>query len=121
MSDEDNTSNSDVVIDIEELKLNLNLPDDTQLALIELGERFEALNKGFGELLVYMNLVDERIQRLDGEALVTATVQQHVGQDGTARVYRMRPEIPAMDDVRNPRDLVKEGDKSALAKMVISQ
>ena len=120
MSDEDGTDNA-IDLDIEELKEQLNLPDNTQLALIELGERFSAINGRFGELLVYMNLIDERVQALGGEPQITAVLHQHVGQDGTAGVHRMRPATPELDEIRNPTDLKHEGDKSAIAKMVVNQ
>ena len=121
MSEQEESDSAELVLDIEELRIQLNLPENTDLALLELSERHNALNMRFGELLVYMNLIDERIQRLDGEPVVSTTISQHVGQDGTAQVYRMRPEAPAIEEVRNPHDLAKEGDKSALAKMVVSQ
>lgn len=121
MSDEENGNTDIVDIDIQELKEQLNLPDNTDVALAELSERFLALNDSFGQLLIYMNLIDERVQRIDGEAIVTTTIHQHVGQDGTAKVHRMRPEAPALDEIRNPKDLVDDTKASKLAKMIVNQ
>ena len=68
-----------------------------------------------------MNMLDERVQKLDGEPIITATVQQHIGADGIAELHRMRPEAPELEAIRNPKQLNKADDKSALAKMVVSQ
>ena len=89
-------------IDIDELKAQLNLPENTDSALIELGKRFERLNGALGELLLYMNAVDERVQRLAGEPVVTTLSQSHIGADGIAGLHRMRPSLP--ENITNPHE-----------------
>ena len=107
-------------IDIAELKERLDLPEDTNAALVELGHRFEAINRRFGELLIYMNRVDERVQSLAGERQITTKIHQHIGNDGVTELSRSRPEVPDLADIRNPQNLQEEEPSRAL-KMVVSQ
>ncbi len=105
-----------VDIDIDEWKEQLSLPEDTNAALLELGTRFEKLNMAFGELLLYMNAMDERAQKLAGEVVVTSVAQSHIGSDGIAGLDRMRPEVP--EDIRDPHNVkAKRGTKTETPKM----
>lgn len=105
-------------IDVDLWKLQLNLPEDTEAALAELLERFETLNSRFGQLLVYMNMVDERIQKYDGEPVVSTIIKSHIGSDGVAQIHRERPETPEL--IRNPLAINQDDKPSKMAKMVIS-
>jgi hypothetical protein len=110
------------VVDVEEWQAELNLPEDTAAELEALKERFEALNRSFGELLVYANMLDDRVQQLSGEPMVTSTVQSHTGNDGIARVHRMRPKPPELELIKNPKQLEdKNDDVSMLARMVVKR
>jgi hypothetical protein len=105
-----------VDIDIDEWKAQLSLPEDTEGALLEIGTRFEKLNAAFGELLLYMNAIDERDQKLAGEPVVTSIALSHVGADGIANLDRMRPEIP--EGIRDPIDTkAKHGSRTETPKM----
>ena len=120
----------DLVIDVEEWQAQLSLPEDTAGALLSLEKRFERLNQAFGQLLVYANMLDDRVQELGGEKQVTVKVQSHIGNDGIAEVHRMKPEVPELEDrqasgherdgLRDPTQLIdKSNDASRLAKMVV--
>lgn len=113
-----NDDNETLEIDVDLWKLQLNLPEDTAAALLELLERFETLNSRFGQLLVYVNMVDERVLKLDGEPIVSTIIKSHVGSDGIAQIHRERPEVP--ETIRDPVNNMEREDKSTLAKMVIS-
>ena len=105
-----------MVLDIDELRAALNL-DDIELKLDELMARVETMNARFGDLLVYMNMLDERVQEVAGEPVVSTIVKSHVGSDGVAQIHRQMPEIPEV--LRNPLHVETE-DKSKKAKMVVS-
>ena len=116
MAKEDETEEGVVDIDIDEWKAHLSLPDDTEEALDELGTRFEKLNGAFGELLLYMNAMDERVQKLAGEKVVTTFAQTHIGADGIAGLHRMRPEVP--ESISDPHEAkAKRGKESESPKM----
>lgn len=116
MPKKEDTEEPIVEIDVAEWKTHLSLPEDTEEALHELGTRFEKLNGAFGELLLYMNAMDERVQRLAGEPVVTTLSQTHIGTDGVAGLNLMRPEIP--ESIANPHAAkAKRGKKSQTPEM----
>ena len=112
-----NEDNDDgMVLDIDELRLALKL-DDIELSIEELMARVETINARFGDLLVYMNMLDERVQEVAGEPVVSTIVKSHVGSDGVAQIHRQMPEIPEV--LRDPLHVETE-DQSKKSKMVVS-
>lgn len=113
------TEDNAVVIDVDEFQAQLNLPEDTAAELAEIKSRFAALNNAFGELLLYMNEMDERFQRLAGDPVVTATVHTHIGADGVSGLNRARPTVPEiLKDPIETSAVLTNPKKSTRAKMV---
>ena len=113
------TEDNAVVIDVDEFQAQLNLPEDTEAELAYMKMRFESLNAAFGELLLYMNVIDERVQRLDGEPIVTTIAHTHTGSDGISGMNRTRPTVPEIlkDPVKTSETLTGK-EKTVRAKMV---
>lgn len=65
-----------------------------QLGIDELEAKLDMLNELFGEWLLYVNMVDERVQRLDAEPVVTTKHKLSVGPDGRLELERHRPPLP---------------------------
>ena len=119
MSEHDDDA-PEVLVDVEEWQGQLRLPANTAADLASLEERLDNMNRKFGELLIYANMLDDRVRQLAGERILTTTVQSHVGSDGVAKVHRMRPEAPDMESIVNPKKLIdKNEDASRLARMVV--
>jgi hypothetical protein len=72
--------------DIEELR--------EQLGIDALERELDTLREMFGEWLLYLNMMDERQQRLEGEPVLTAKHKLNKGPDGRFDIERSRPPLP---------------------------
>ena len=74
------------VFDIAELR--------EQLGINELERKLDIQNELLGEWLLYVNMIDERLQRLDAEPVITAKHKMNVGPDVRMDLERHRPALP---------------------------
>jgi len=79
-------ADTEFVLDIAEMR--------DQLGINELEAKIELLNQILGEWLLYVNMVDERVQRLDAEPVMTKKHKLNIGADGSIELERQRPPLP---------------------------
>lgn len=77
---------TEFVFDVEEMR--------EQLGINELEMKLDIMNELLGEWLLYINMVDERLQRLDAEPVITAKHKLNIGSDGRMELERHRPALP---------------------------
>ena len=77
---------TEFVLDIEEMR--------EQLGINELEHKLDIMNELFGEWLLYVNMIDERQQRLEAEPVMTTKHKMNVGSDGRMELERQRPALP---------------------------
>lgn len=77
---------TEFVFDAEEMR--------EQLGINELEQKLDIMNELLGEWLLYVNMIDERQQRLEGEPVITTKQKFHIGSDGRMELERHRPPLP---------------------------
>ena len=89
---------------VQEAELELNIDDlRAELGLDAIEERMDQLEALFTEWLTYLNMVDERLQRLDAQPVVTTKTKMNIGSDGRVELERLKPELPANVMAQAPR------------------
>ena len=77
---------TEFVFDVEEMR--------EQLGINELEQKLDIMNELLGEWLLYVNMIDERQQRLEAEPVITVKHKLNVGSDGRMEIERHRPALP---------------------------
>ncbi len=100
----------EINIDIEDLRVELGIVEiERRLDEIEL--HTTRLQNSLGEWLVYINLLDRRVQELSGEKVVTEELTYNARADGHIQLLRHRPPIPKnlMEGAPGPVKRSKKG------------
>lgn len=93
-----------------EVELDFDLDELREgIGIDALEARIAHLEQTLAEWLIYVNMVDERVQALGGEPTVTVKRKMNIGDDGEFELVRQRPPLPSnlMRDM--PRSLPKAG------------
>lgn len=84
---------NEVPIDIEELRVELGIVE-IERKLEEIQISVSRLQNSLGEWLVYVNLMDRRVQELSGENVITEKIAYNARADGHIQLLRHRPPVP---------------------------
>ena len=88
-----------------EVELNFDLDElREEMGVVALEERIAQFEQILTEMLTYFNVLDERVQQLQGDPVVTARHQMNIGDDGRIEVLRQRPSLPS--------NLINDGPRS---------
>lgn len=91
---EQTVQEQEIQIDVEDLRVQLGIDDlESRIAALE-GEN-KALRSILSEYLTYVNYIDDRVQGLEGQKVVTRRHKYNIGRDGTVQKKTERPAIPA--------------------------
>jgi len=88
------TQEIEIPFDVDEMRDELGIPE-LEAEIDELKRTVATLQNSVGEWLVYMNLMDRRLQALSGEPEISETVTYVARSDGDVELQRHRPPIPA--------------------------
>lgn len=83
----------DIELDVDDLRTQLGV-DLLEARIASLEAENLALRQSFGEWLTYVNMVDGRVQQLEGQPIVTSKQKMTVGPDGRAELERSKPQLP---------------------------